>query len=97
MRGAIKPKNWVSMVSEEPTKEQLADMLRQFPTFGHAAAHYRSRFERALYLAEHLFEMIPRQVWRDQGAEHAGMYEGDHWAVQTYDELYKMRQELENV
>lgn len=82
-------------MTPEPTEERLADMLREFPTFGHAAVHYRLRFERALYLAEHLFQMIPREVWRDQGAEWMGQYEGDHWAEQTLAELQEMRSELD--
>jgi hypothetical protein len=34
-------------VSAEPTKEGLAQMLREFPTWGHAAAHYKAELEAA--------------------------------------------------
>lgn len=44
--------------------------------------------KRAIYLAEHLFQMVPREVWRDTGGDDGqGHYEGDHRAEQTAAEI----------
>lgn len=47
--------------------------------------------DRAIYLAEHLFQMIDKETWRAQGAEYMGQYEGDHWAEQTFEELKSLK------
>jgi hypothetical protein len=44
--------------------------------------------ERAAYIAEHLFQMIDPQTWRDSGGDDGqGHYEGDYWAEQTWEEI----------
>jgi hypothetical protein len=48
-------------------------------------------FERLLYVAEHLFQMVPREVWREHGAEWQGQYEGDYHAEQVAAELASYR------
>lgn len=50
-----------------------------------------AKLDRALFLAEHLLCMIPQEVWREQGAEHYGQYEGDYWAEQTGDEIVELQ------
>ena len=50
--------------------------------------------ERLLFLAEHLFQMVPREVWRDHGAEWMGQYEGDHHAEATRNEMASHRAAL---
>lgn len=52
----------------------------------------RADLARAVYLAEHLHQMIPREVWRDHGAEWMGHYEGDYHAEQVAEELKALAQ-----
>lgn len=48
----------------------------------------RERAERLHFLAERMFQMIPPEVWREQGGDDGqGHYEGDYWAEQLRDEL----------
>lgn len=47
--------------------------------------------ERLLYIAEHLFQMVPQSVWREHGAEAYGMFEGDYHAEKLRDELAALR------
>lgn len=48
----------------------------------------REALGRAVYVAEHLFQMVPRDVWRDSGGDDGqGHYEGDYHAEQTREEL----------
>lgn len=48
----------------------------------------REALVRATYLAEHLFAMVPRDVWRDSGGDDGqGHYEADYWAEQLQREL----------
>lgn len=47
--------------------------------------------DRAAFLAEHLFLMVPEKVWRDHGAEWQGQYEGDHHAAQVQQEIVALR------
>lgn len=43
---------------------------------------------RAVFIAKHLFQMVPKEAWRAQGADDMqGHYEGDYWAEQTREEL----------
>jgi hypothetical protein len=47
----------------------------------------------AVYLAEHLWQMIPQEVWREHGADDGqGHYEGDYHAEQVKDELAALHQ-----
>lgn len=56
----------------------------------------RERLERALHLAEHLFLMVPQDVWRDSGGDDGqGHYEGDYRAAQVQEELRAIRDGLE--
>jgi len=49
--------------------------------------------DRLLFIAEHLFQMIPCEVWRDQGGDDGqGHYEGDYYAEQLHDELAALHQ-----
>jgi hypothetical protein len=51
--------------------------------------------ERALFLAEHLFQMVPRSVWRDSGADDGqGHYEGDYRAEQVQNELAELSRRI---
>ncbi len=58
---------------------------------GRVAARLRALEEekaRAVYLAEHLFQMVPAQAWRDSGGDDGqGHYEGDYFAEKVRDEL----------
>jgi hypothetical protein len=50
------------------------------------------RLERLLDIAEHLFQMVPREVWRDSGGDDGqGHYEGDYRAEKLYEELAALR------
>ena len=55
--------------------------------FADEIEYLRKDVARAVYLGEHLHQMIPREVWRDHGAEWMGQYEGDYHAEQVRDEL----------
>jgi len=45
-------------------------------------------FERAVDTAEHLFQMIPQEVWRESGAiGPEGQYEGDYFASKIAEEI----------
>jgi hypothetical protein len=45
-----------------------------------------------LTLAEHLFQMIPRETWRDFGGDDGqGHYEGEYRAEQIEQELHALR------
>ena len=47
---------------------------------------------RVIYIAEHLFQMVPRGVWRDAGGDDMqGHYEGDYYAEQVRTELADFR------
>jgi hypothetical protein len=46
----------------------------------------------AVYLAEHLWQMIPQEVWREHGAEYQGQYEGDYHAEKVREELALLRE-----
>jgi hypothetical protein len=48
--------------------------------------------QRAVYLAEHLWQMIPPEVWREHGAEYQGQYEGDYYAEKVREELALLRE-----
>lgn len=44
--------------------------------------------DRARFIAEHLFQMIPQSVWRDTGGDDMqGHYEGDYHAEQVAEEI----------
>lgn len=59
-----------------------------------ALVQARKDYERVIYIAEHLFEMVPQSAWRESGAEAFGMYEGDYWAEQIREELEFHRRQL---
>lgn len=45
-------------------------------------------FERAVDIAEHLFQMVDQQTWRDSGAiGPEGQYEGDYFASKVAEEI----------
>ena len=48
--------------------------------------------KRLLYISKHLFQMIPQNVWRENGAEWQGHYEGDYWAEQVHTELVALEE-----
>lgn len=79
---------YLNIVAEEDSLAEahaaLARLVEQLETLA------RER-ERALYLAEHLWQMIPQEIWRDHGAEWMGQYEGDHHAQKVRDELADLR------
>lgn len=56
-----------------------------------AQSNLQGGMDRTMFLAEHLFQMIPQDVWRAQGAEWMGHYEGDAWAESTRQELAELR------
>ena len=44
-----------------------------------------------MYIAEHLFQMIPQEIWREQGTDDGqGHYEGEYWAEKTREELKEL-------
>lgn len=52
----------------------------------------KEQFESLLFTAERLFQMIPREVWRDQGGDDGqGHYEGDYYAERIEQELVALR------
>lgn len=57
----------------------------------HAAAFKTEKLvvdlARAVYIAEHLHQMVPREVWREHGVEWMGQYEGDYHAEKLQEEL----------
>ena len=53
-------------------------------------AQAEAALERAVFLAEHLWQMIPQEVWREHGAEWQGQYEGDYQAERVRDELREL-------
>lgn len=53
-----------------------------------ALGQAQEALRRALYLAEHLHAMVPREVWRDRGGDDMqGHYEGDYHAEQVATEI----------
>jgi len=55
-------------------------------------AEAQERERRLLYLAEHLFQMVPQSVWRDTGGDDMqGHYEGDYHAAKLQEELAQYR------
>jgi hypothetical protein len=53
------------------------------------------RYERVLFLAEHLFQMVPPEAWRESGGDDGqGHYEGDYHAIQLQAELKEYRAAL---
>lgn len=57
------------------------------------AAQLEPKLKRLLWIAEHLFQMIPQQVWRDSGGDDGqGHYEGDYHAEQLQQELKELRE-----
>lgn len=47
---------------------------------------------RMVYVAEHLFQMVPREIWRDQGGDDSqGHYEGDYHAENVETEIREMK------
>lgn len=71
--------------------EQLEALRRANETLKDEAVEQSERFESVLSLAEHLFQMIPQEVWREHGAEWMGQYEGDHHAQQVLEQLRAWR------
>lgn len=57
----------------------------------------RAENERLLHIAEHLFAMVPDDVWRATGGDDGqGHYEGDYRAAGLRDELAAMRERAAN-
>lgn len=54
----------------------------------------QSLLRRAQFVAEHLYAMIPQSVWREEGAEYYGQYEGDKWAEDVYQEIENWKEFL---
>lgn len=53
------------------------------------------KLDRVIFLAEHLFQMIDPQTWRDSGGDDGqGHYEGEYHAVQIRTELEGYRTDL---
>lgn len=50
--------------------------------------------ERTVFVAEHLFQMVPQEEWRRHGVEYMGAYEGDHHAEQVGREIRKWKELL---
>lgn len=70
---------------DEAAVELLASTIAAYEkTFLAMAMRQR---DRAVYLAEHLWQMIPQEVWREHGAEWMGQYEGDYHAEKVREEL----------
>lgn len=90
---------------------QLADQVRQALDYPTAEAQRPARVAlaelvlrleqteeallRVLFIAEHLFQMVPTKVWRDSGGDDGqGHYEGDYYAEKVADELAGYRAAL---
>lgn len=81
------------------TASELAEEVREALDYGGArlSAHnaldsLEEQLESLLSLAEHLFQMVPREVWRDLGVDDGqGHYEGDYRAEQIQQELRALR------
>lgn len=90
------PRGWVRFGRREDAIEESgygieADVRELVETANEAEA-LRERLQRAVHLAEHLFVMIPRQVWIDSGGDDGqGHYEGDYRAEQTRDEIAALK------
>ena len=56
-----------------------------------ALVQVQQQLQRAVYIAEHLHQMVPKEVWREHGAECQGQYEGDYHAEQIQAELKELR------
>jgi hypothetical protein len=64
-----------------------ADYRREW----HRVVRYREALERAVYIADHLFQMVPQSVWRDSGGDDMqGHYEGDYHAEKVKEELARL-------
>jgi hypothetical protein len=79
-------------------RKQVSENCVMIEEYDHAMARDRVQAEqiaalqkalkRAAYVAEHLFAMIDRETWRDNGADDGqGHYEGDYHAEQVRDEI----------
>lgn len=55
------------------------------------AEKYQDALRRAVFLGEHLWQMVDRETWRAHGAEWMGHYEGDYHAEQVRDELAELK------
>ena len=52
----------------------------------------RTPLQHAVYLAEHLFQMIDRETWRATGGDDGqGHYEGDYRAEKTYEDILRLK------
>lgn len=69
---------------DDEHRGQLAERLK---TAEERVRELREALDRAVYLGQHLWQMIPQDVWRASGAEAMGQYEGDYRAEQVRDEL----------
>ena len=50
---------------------------------------------RTVYIAEHLFQMVPQETWRDSGGDDMqGHYEGDYHVEKVREELAEIRAAL---
>lgn len=78
----------------EATSEQAAQIRRRDEALRATEgreADLRKKLARAVFLAEHLHAMVPREVWRDSGGDDGqGHYEGDYHAEQTTAELKEL-------
>lgn len=81
--------------------ERLAASNREYqdthghylPSLASLLKDTRAERDRLLFLAEHMFAMIPQSVWRDSGADDGqGHFEGDYRAEQVRDELAAVRE-----
>ena len=70
--------------------EALEAAGEEIATLEKRLAQAEAALERAVFLAEHLWQMIPQGVWREHGAEWQGQYEGDYWAERVRDELREL-------
>lgn len=48
----------------KPTKEELAQLLREFPTWAHAEVYYKDQLEQAWVLVERYCENFAQNDWR---------------------------------
>lgn len=72
--------------------EQLRATETERAALQRLAEEMETALERTLYIADHLFEMVPQSVWRDAGGDDwQGHYEGDYHAEQTRGELASYR------
>lgn len=80
--------DWIDAVLDYPVRPDTAPSRAALDALEAERDAAINALRRAVYLAEHLWRMVPREVWRDTGGDDGqGHYEGDYRADKVREEL----------